>query len=283
MNSLRFEKEHLLDLLVDGELNEAERRELLLWCERDPEGWRRCALAFLEAQSWSKELAPFGAPRKVFGEPESAAGEPEASASWLFASALRSDEMEADASGSPENVASKNISATAGAAPRWRLIGWPLAMAASFLISFALGLWARSGWLHSSPGGAEPANANLLAKQELADRLRQGSLDRNLPAPQAPAALPRQALGPVRLVVDGPNGASDEIELPVVEGNTADADFWRSRPAAIPPDIERILGRMGHRVRQTRELLPLRMQDGRRLIVPVDQVEVHPVGNRAYQ
>ena len=274
MNSLRFEKEHLFDLLVDGELNEAERRELLLWCERDPEGWRRCALAFLEAQSWSKELARVG--------------EPEASACVSSDCSAGPRETEADASGSPGNisstsVASKNATAAPGVAPRWRLIGWPLAMAASFLISFALGLWARSGWLNSSPSETGPAHADLLAKQELAERLRQDALDRRAPSAQAPATLPQEALGQVRLVVDGPNGASDEIALPVVEGNAADADFWRNRPAAIPPDIERILRRMGHRVEQTRELLPLRMHDGRRLIVPVDQVEVHPVGNRAYQ
>jgi hypothetical protein len=45
-----------LDRLVDGELNETDRRELLLQFEREPEGWRRCALAFLEAQCWKQEL-----------------------------------------------------------------------------------------------------------------------------------------------------------------------------------------------------------------------------------
>ena len=45
-----------LDRLVDGELTEADRRELLLQLEHEPEGWRRCALAFLEAQCWEQEL-----------------------------------------------------------------------------------------------------------------------------------------------------------------------------------------------------------------------------------
>jgi hypothetical protein len=46
-----------LDRLVDGDLPETERHELLLRLESDPEGWRRCALAFLEHQAWSKALA----------------------------------------------------------------------------------------------------------------------------------------------------------------------------------------------------------------------------------
>jgi hypothetical protein len=46
----------LLDRLVDGELPEVERRELLLRLEAEPGGWRRCALAFLEAQCWRDVL-----------------------------------------------------------------------------------------------------------------------------------------------------------------------------------------------------------------------------------
>lgn len=45
-----------LDRLVDGELSPAERRELLLRLEDADGGWRRCALAFLEAQAWGREL-----------------------------------------------------------------------------------------------------------------------------------------------------------------------------------------------------------------------------------
>jgi hypothetical protein len=44
------------DLLVDGELSEADRRELLSSLDESPDGWRRCALAFLEAQSWNSAL-----------------------------------------------------------------------------------------------------------------------------------------------------------------------------------------------------------------------------------
>ena len=40
------------DRLVDGELSEEERRELLAGLDAEPGGWRRCALAFLESQCW---------------------------------------------------------------------------------------------------------------------------------------------------------------------------------------------------------------------------------------
>src|SRR3954453_22699968 len=46
----------LFDRLVDGELSTAERRELLALLDKRPEGWRKCALAFLEAQAWKKDF-----------------------------------------------------------------------------------------------------------------------------------------------------------------------------------------------------------------------------------
>lgn len=52
----------LLDRLVDGELAEDERRALLRRLEADPDGWRCCALAFLESQAWREALRPLVRP-----------------------------------------------------------------------------------------------------------------------------------------------------------------------------------------------------------------------------
>src|SRR5262245_35380428 len=46
----------LLDRLVCGELDETARGRVLAWLEQDPSRWRVCALAFLEAQTWSQAL-----------------------------------------------------------------------------------------------------------------------------------------------------------------------------------------------------------------------------------
>jgi hypothetical protein len=47
------------DRLVDGELTPGERRELLASLDHVPDGWRRCALSFLEAQSWREGFGEF--------------------------------------------------------------------------------------------------------------------------------------------------------------------------------------------------------------------------------
>src|SRR5262245_4087716 len=44
------------DRLVDGELSPAEYRDLLAGLDAAPEGWKRLALAFLEAQALGCEL-----------------------------------------------------------------------------------------------------------------------------------------------------------------------------------------------------------------------------------
>jgi hypothetical protein len=51
-----------LERLVDGELPDAERRQLLLLLDTEPDGWRRCALAFLENQTWRATFRPLATP-----------------------------------------------------------------------------------------------------------------------------------------------------------------------------------------------------------------------------
>lgn len=48
---------HAFDMLVDGELRENERVDLLKKCETEPELWRLCAIAFLEARDFNAGLS----------------------------------------------------------------------------------------------------------------------------------------------------------------------------------------------------------------------------------
>jgi len=45
-----------LDLLIDGELPEDRRTKLLMQLDQNEEGWKNCALRFLESQSWQSAL-----------------------------------------------------------------------------------------------------------------------------------------------------------------------------------------------------------------------------------
>ncbi len=52
----------LIDRLVDGELDDEGRRALLRRLDASPDGWRRCALAFLEAREWQSALGSAARP-----------------------------------------------------------------------------------------------------------------------------------------------------------------------------------------------------------------------------
>jgi hypothetical protein len=58
-NHLNSNDDVMFDRLVDGELSADERRTLLQSLDTRPDGWRRCACAFLEAQSWGREFRQF--------------------------------------------------------------------------------------------------------------------------------------------------------------------------------------------------------------------------------
>ena len=238
--------EQQLDRLVDGELAEAERRAVLMQLDDTPHGWRRCALAFLEAQAWGEEL------RRV-----------------------------ARSSLSDESAVCAACDAGAGGADgrRWRRrAGMALAMAASFLLIFGLGHAMRDVWrpaggdLANSPGaGATDGNSQAVGQD-------------SPPADEPTASQPKEAeptrWGTVRFVLDGAD-EPQEVQLPVVQG--PDAEQWLRLLAAEEAAWLREMEARGHRVRTERHLLPVQLQDGRRVVVPVDDVEITPAARRTYQ
>jgi hypothetical protein len=116
----------LIDRLVDGELSSDERRQLLTSLEAQPDGWRRCALAYVEAQTWRRALASLSTETGDVVEPQ------------------------------PSSFVVKNSSATAvsgsqSESSRSHLATW-LAVAASVALAFGLG--RQSGLTRSSSDSA---------------------------------------------------------------------------------------------------------------------------------
>jgi hypothetical protein len=81
---------------------------------------------------------------------------------------------------------------------------------------------------------------------------------------------------PWRLVTD-----AGLVDLPAVERNRLDEEWLKRMPGPIPPEVLQALKRRGHEVQQRRDLVPLRLKDGRQLVVPIDQVDVQYVGRPA--
>jgi hypothetical protein len=241
MIEFNTDKQALLDLLVDGEIDEAQRRDLLAWCEREPDGWRRCALAFLEAQSWSKVLGDLSDERVSQRGELVPAAPPSVSRPQSF----------------------------------WNRRNWGtmLAMAASVVLAFTLGLQLRDAERAGEMSAPQPS-------------LR--VVDSQARTTPTATLLGQPEQGPASARLVGGGQTPDEIQVPVVAGDQfgsglVDGGWLLSQPSALPDDVRRTLERMGHRVEQQRRLVPYRLGDGSRLVVPVDQVEVRPVGDESSQ
>jgi len=227
------------DLLVDGELPESDRRNLLMTLDDLPGGWRRCALAFLEAQSWKAEL---GAIRE------------ESTGQTPPARAIRRR-------GFPGGT--------------W---GTLLAVAASFLIALGLGLVLPEVW---RPGGVPGPSPTQVAVQPQRPSLPAPQTDE--PQPPTSPALPGGDWQLVTVPVGMGGGGLESIQLPARELDHLDEQWPEQFAPTIPADVLQALEAGGHEVRRSRRLLPFRMDDGRQLVVPFEQVELRFVGGSAYQ
>ncbi len=235
------------DRLVDGELGEVERRELLVRLESEPGGWRRCALKFLESQCWKEAIG---------GETRSVSEVPETLTRIVTRSVSEAPETLAESASEAPRIASP--------AARWAgRFGTLAAMAASFFVALSLGsLVHRTATV--APGGAIGTGMS----SQLA----------NTGGPVEAGASPWRWV-----TVSGQGNATQRgVQLPAVGRGSIDERWLSQMPPPIPDDVLQALGRTGHRVQQRRQFVPMPLDDGRQVIVPVDQIEVHYVGNGAY-
>src|SRR6478736_529657 len=111
LNDWQEKSQQWLERLVDGELTEEAQRQLLLAIDAHPDAWRRCALAFVEAQALRRDLR----------------------------GAMRQSDTASNC-GKPPTVAKP-------ASPRFLLYRFQwLAMAASLIAAFVVGSISRKLW-----------------------------------------------------------------------------------------------------------------------------------------
>jgi hypothetical protein len=254
-----------IDRLVDGELNAAERRQLLAECEEREGAWRRCALAFLEAQSWRAELTALATP--LAAAAPTSANSPVVAIKPTSESSTRRRRWVRTRSHSEQRLAT--------------IASGPWALAACALIAFGLGWLARphdasQNWpgdpeFYASAPPAEPTapESDAIAESDTYNTSNEFAAD----PPQT-----------VTLVMDcGPDGEQRQIELPVLPAGGDDLALLEQGEPLVSAELQAALLRMGHRVNERRQLVPLVLEDGRRLVVPVDEIEFTPIETSEYQ
>jgi hypothetical protein len=220
--------EHVLDRLVDGELPPHECRQLLAALDDEPGGWRRCALAFLEAQCWRHQLSR-------------AAAEPILAQLSAQSAEIRSGKR--------------------------RFWGALAAAAACVLVAFAAGTrfptveTAREAphTAHHPAPAAAPAAA--LAKQ----------LPGKADSPSdAPGPSPWQTL----TLTPADGSSAEPFRLRVVEPGSDAASTLAHQEWAVSGQLLRRFEQEGFEVNRQERLLPIELSDGRRVLVPIEEVDI---------
>jgi hypothetical protein len=249
--------EELIDQMVDGGMMPGELRQCIERLDAAPEGWRRCALAFLEAQSWADAF------RAMDGTiADDAPGIPTGSPSRSFTTL------------SPAPI-------TPVAAPRRRLIAAALA-AGIALIAFSIG-WLSHGIRMGSD--VERSAPDALAGDSKTPESHSGEASQlaqpsELLQPGFIAGLPADRLPTVREVTRlriGTGGVTS-AEVPVFAGPGISQRWLLEQPPPVSEHDRAIWQRPGYELEQQRRLLSVPLADGRSATVPVDHVRVRYVG-----
>lgn len=221
MHDESIQDDILYDRLVDGELTAAERHALLASLDDRPGGWRRCALAFLEAQSWREGLGQF-----VRG----------------------ADATTASGGGNlAASTALKRSTLKQGMA-------W-LAIAASVLVAFALGTMRRD---------AGPTIAT------------------NAPIPSPATSVKPKVDDALTLFVRDESGQMRPMRVPLVDAATLDRQLGVQFQPTLPTTIRERLQHRGFDIQSKQRYAPLWLENGRPMIVPVEDTKIVPVGQKVY-
>jgi hypothetical protein len=238
VDEFRRDEARVLDRLVDGELGQSQRRELLAALDDEPGSWRRCALAFLEAQSWRWQLA------KVASEPIVA-----------------------------QSAAAGSRRALLRRASWTKFWGACLALAGSLLLAFGLG--------SRFPGAREPqlaataADPIVVAQSDTAPT--NAAPDAEAGGSTEPAAEPPWETLTLTSADDAGN-TDPRSKIEVHARSAQDADFEEllsGQESTVAAALVERLEQAGWNVTRERRLLPVDLSDGRRMVVPIEQVDIH--------
>ena len=270
--------QELIDRLVDGELDESQRRWLLERLDSDHELCRRVLRAFLESQAWRVSFAP-----PLVTHAAAVVQSLQAVGQWSQTAELgHPDEIQnggqVSASRRVEKMDSGSKALAAKARKRWSPLGVLLgvsAVAASFALAFVASWIVQSHFLLQHPqSGPIVAPGGVVASTQLqpaeAKSLQQGgqSSGESLPMEMVSVPVP---------VDDG--GTWAPMEVPVF--SSPDSGLVDVIPGGVmPQEVLDSLRAQGHTVEQERKFLPVVLPDGRQSIIPVDQVRIRFVGNR---
>lgn len=262
-------EDRIYDLLVDGELDNDHRQTLLRSLDGKPGGWRRCALAFLEAQSWGQEFRSLSA-RLSASSTKAASDTPVTSKSVPGKSVV----------GKKSSYAPKRLR-------KMGPTGVFLGLAASFLLAMGITSLVRDMNPGGMPGTIVPLGSDRasILSSSLRNTIKPPTMPR-LESRVGPLGLKdgaAKSLHVFNLTGQAPDGKARSFGLPAITQNNLNEQWIKEMPTSIPDGVVQSFQQAGHDVKTTRKLIPFQMKDGRTLVIPVDQVDVRYATTPYYQ
>jgi len=144
-----------------------------------------------------------------------------------------------------------------------RRLSWApwLAVAASALVAFAIGTRFPAG-----PSGQETQNPQLAQRESPAPV----AADADPPEEAAPPFEPTYSLTFTPFGGD----ARDSIELPIVEAGSADAAAAAANRSLLSGALVQRFEQDGFEVNRQQQMWPVDLPDGRRVLVPIEEVNI---------
>ena len=232
----------LIDLLVEGELNSKERTELLLRLDDSTDGWKMCAISFMESRSI----------RKVVCQTTNGTLTP---ASNDRTNQLATSPLEKTIAPAPSFKVAKTLAQLA-------------ALAAMVALAFFLGTQITG------------PDSPVLVKDKIDDSANELSSETKLPEAsdsQVAAKDEIQLVGHVTM----DDSIGNRIRLPILSGPGDRGNWVKEASLNIPNSHRKQLSRAGWKIEKSQRLVSLNFR-GEELTIPIEQLNYEYVGNPTF-
>lgn len=255
-----------LSRLADGELTPAQLATMIALLDATPASWRTCALRLIEEQSLARECR------------------------MLVASSSAAKAAESISVLLPADVA---IPRRKRSFPTLLAVEYAV-VAAAVLLALTMGYLGR-GWIEptttaapliveqspKSRGEKDSPRAEIVSKEgssEATDEVlvADSANDRSEDAGQSPDAI--HYVGSLNVRVDD----QEVTKVPVYDSENLPDSWYAAHQPAFSDQMIEALERQGQEVRRHVTYMPVKLNDGRAAVLPVEGLEVKPVARFTY-
>ena len=232
----------LIDLLVEGELNSKERTELLLRLDDSTDGWKMCAISFMESLSI----------KKVVRQTTNGTLTP---ASNDRTNQLATSPLEKTIAPAPSFKVAKTLAQLA-------------ALAAMVALAFFLGTQITG------------SNSPMVVKDKIDDSTNELSSETKLPEANDSQVAAKDEIHLVgHVTMDDSIG--NRIRLPILSGPGDRGNWVKEASLNIPNSHRKQLSRAGWKIEKSQRLVSLNFR-GEELTIPIEQLNYEYVGNPTF-